>query len=75
MYIVLSRSNEYAEGEDIMADIKCSNDHCPLAESCYRKTAPDSMRQSWVEFQYVERWNSAEPENRAVVCDSFIASS
>ena len=36
-----------------MADITmCMNKDCPLAKSCYRKTATIGMRQSMSDFKY-----------------------
>lgn len=35
-----------------MPDISmCTNDSCPLAESCYRHEAIPGMRQSWSSFK------------------------
>lgn len=34
-----------------MPDIaKCDSQKCPMRESCYRQSAPDSMRQSYADF-------------------------
>lgn len=47
-----------------MADIsKCEGRWCQERDYCYRYTAPDGMRQSWMEF-----WREPKP------CSAFVSS-
>jgi len=40
-----------------MSDIsKCAGKGCPLKETCYRYTAPDSQRQAYANFEYLDGW-------------------
>ena len=31
---------------------KCSSENCPMRDRCYRAQAPDSVWQSWCNFEY-----------------------